>query len=454
MSNESPAVVLVSEGEARTTFTEGADASASGAVMVGGRDDGDDARHLTMRKDFMGQYRLATETTLCRGPNMDAFGRLRVSQAHTVFAVRFIHDALPTLLDQDLTGSATITRNTNESSMQLATTTASGDKAILQSYRTFPYRPGKSTLSVFSFNLEGSDTNVRKRLGLFDANNGFFLELAGTTLGFVIRTKASGSVVDNKINQTNWNVDKLDGTGPSGATIDLTKTNLFWFDFQWLGVGTVRFGVVVDGQFIVCHQEHHANDLTVVYLRDPNLPVRWEIENTGTASGTPTLTAICCNISIENGIESSGLQRSIDRGVTGITTNDTLRPVISMRLRSGYLSAVIRILAVSIVSTTESTYRWALYVGPTITGGTAASWTTLADSAIEYDTARTGTVSAGRQLISGYGTKTTAPTVNAESIEALGVAIDGTPQEMVLAVQNVSNPNETFFGGLHFVEII
>ncbi len=454
MPNESPAVVLVSEGEARTTFTEGADASASGAVMVGGRDDGDDARHLTMRKDFMGEYRLATETTLCRGTNMDAFGRLRVSQAQTVFDARFIHDALPTLLDQDLTGSATITRNANESSMQLATTTASGDKAILQSYRTFPYRPGKSTLSVFSFNLEGSDTNVRKRLGLFDANNGFFLELAGTTLGFVIRSKTSGSAVDTKINQTNWNVDKLDGTGPSGVTWDLTKTNLFWLDFQWLGVGTVRFGAVVDGAFIVCHQEHHANSSALVYLRDPNLPVRWEIENTGAASGTPTLTAICCNISIENGTESSGLQRSIDRGTTGLTTNDTLRPLLSMRLRSGYLSAVIRVLAINVISSTESNYRWCLLVDPTVTGGTAASWTSLADSAIEYDTARTGTISAGRQLVSGYGTKNTAPSLNVESIEALGVAIDGTPQELVLAVQNVSNPNETFFGGLHFVEIV
>ena len=146
--------------------------------------------------------------------------------------------------------------------------------------------------SDLTFVMNTSKTNLRQRVGYFGSNNGFFLEQNGTTIQFVKRSSVTGSVVDTPITQSNWNIDKLDGTGPSLLTLDLTSPQILFIDLEWLGVGSVRMGFVINGQFIHCHTFHHANSNTApkgAYMQTACLPIRQEIENTAATASNSTL---------------------------------------------------------------------------------------------------------------------------------------------------------------------
>ncbi len=177
------------------------------------------------------------------GGNIDAFGRLRIASPFTLFDSQNRY-AIDAQFDTSTTGSGSTSHLSNESSVQLSVTTASGDEVIRETKRVFPYQPGKSLLVMETFVFAAQQDNLRQRVGYFGANDGVYLEQNGTDVRFVVRTSTSGSADDTGyVAQANWNVDKLDGTGPSGKTINLTtspKAQILFMDFEWLGVGTVR----------------------------------------------------------------------------------------------------------------------------------------------------------------------------------------------------------------------
>lgn len=150
-----------------------------------------------------------------------------------------------------------------------------------QTRMRFNYQPGKGQEVILTGVFGAGQAGITKRIGYFDTNNGLFFQLSGTTLSVVRRTSTSGSPVDNVVTQANWNIDKLDGTGASGVTLDLTKTQIMIIEFEWLGVGRVRYGFDIDGKIIFVHQLFNANNLTEVYISTPNLPVKYEIANDG-----------------------------------------------------------------------------------------------------------------------------------------------------------------------------
>ena len=171
--------------------------------------------------------------------SVDSFGRLRVSNPLTLFDSSHRHQDNG-LWATSVANSGTATFNANQGLMDLAVTTTSGSKVYRETLRVFPYQPGKSLLILSTFVFNEAKTNLRQRSGYFDNNNGFFLELSGTTLSFVRRSYVSGTLVETKIPQSDWNTDKLDGTGLSGITLDMTKAQILWSDMEWLGVGSVR----------------------------------------------------------------------------------------------------------------------------------------------------------------------------------------------------------------------
>jgi hypothetical protein len=231
------------------------------------------------------------------GTNLDAFGRLRVSQPYTLFDSQNRYAADPQFDTSTATGGAA-THLSNESSVSMAVTTTSGSEVVRQTYRVFPYQPGKSLLLLATFKMDTAKTNLRQRVGYFNTDNGVFLEKSGTGVPrFFVRTSTSGSASDARyVDQTSWNGDKLDGTGTSGITLDLTTTHILFLDFEWLGVGSVRCGFVINGQFIVCHTFHNANIQTAVYMTTAILPVRYEITNTGTTASSSAMKQICSSV--------------------------------------------------------------------------------------------------------------------------------------------------------------
>lgn len=338
---------------------------------------------------------------------LDAFGRLRVSNPLTLF------DSSHRYKDNGLWNTLTATGgaaafSADQGLVELSVTTTSGSKVYRETTKVFPYLPGKSLLVMTTFVMSSVKANLRQRLGYYGDQNGMFLELdgtGGTVLSFVERSYVSGSTVDTKVNQSSWNYDKMDGTGPSKMTLDITKAQILWMDIEWLGLGTVRMGFVIDGKFILCHQFHHANLITSTYITTASLPLRYEIENTGTTSGSSILKQICSTVISEGGYELRGLQQAVSIPITAARTTSTAGtyyPIISIRLKTSpnFLDAIIILTALSLLGTgNEVNYNWKVIASGTTTAGT---WVSAgSNSAVEYNL--TGTSFAnGRTLASGY----------------------------------------------------
>ena len=204
----------------------------------------------------------------------DAFGRLRVSNPFTLF------DSSHRYADNGLWSTATAVSGTatfdaNEGLINLAVTAASGSEVIRETVKVFSYQPGKSLLVINTFVMNAAKTGLRQRVGYYGASNGYYLEQNDSAVSFVERSSVSGSLVNNPVAQANWNVDPMDGSGPSGITLDLTKAQILFMDLEWLGVGTVRIGFVIDGNFYVCHKFQHANIIASTYITTASLPLRY-----------------------------------------------------------------------------------------------------------------------------------------------------------------------------------
>jgi len=344
-----------------------------------------------------------TQITTSQEPTqLDAFGRLRMSTPMTLFdsSHRYRDNNLWSTLSAN---GGSVSFNALQGLMQLNVTDTSGASAIRETTKVFSYQPGKSLLVMNTFVMAPSTANLRQRVGYFGSQNGIYFQLDDSNIGLVKRSFISGSVVDTVVLRSNWNGDKLDGTGDSGIVLDITKAQIFWTDFEWLGVGTVRTGFVINGQFIVCHSFHHANLIDSTYITTASLPLRYEIVNKAATNGSNTLKQICSTVISEGGYELRGLQQAVGTAITGggkdLTTAGTYYPVVSLKLRTDRLDAIVVPTAISVIGSSDGIYNWQIRSNTTTTGGT---WLSAGvDSAVEYNLTGTG-VSEGRTLASGY----------------------------------------------------
>jgi len=328
-------------------------------------------------------------------PTTDSFGRLRTSQSLTLFDSFTRYEDKEKFFDV-LSGSATSIADS--ASVELTVPATSGEYAYRESKRVFSYQPGKSLLHMASFTLEAPKTNLRQRVGYFGVDNGIFLELDNDVASFAIRNKGQ----DTKISQTSWSIDKLDGTGPSGFDIDLTKSQIFFTDIEWLGVGSVRFGFIINGQFVVCHIENHTNNITEPYMVTACLPVRYEIENTGTTSGASTLKAICNTVISEAGYSLKGQPRSASLNLgeeKDLTSADTYYPIIAIRLKDTHRDGIVIPTGVhlhGIAAGGAAVVHYRIVKNATVTGG---SWVSVGtNSNVVYN--KTATSYTGGTIIS------------------------------------------------------
>jgi len=331
---------------------------------------------------------VGTGTVTLGTGSTDAFGRLRVSNPFTLFdgALRYRDDTFK--WNQVDTGSGISTFLPNESSV-LMTVTGNGDSVVRQSKQVFSYQPGKSLLTMVTFAMNTPTAGLRQRVGLFGAQNGVYFEVDGTTVNLVIRKYTSGSVDDTteKIPQSLWNGDKLNGTGASGITLAVSRSQIFWCDIEWLGVGSVRCGFVIDGQFILCHTFHHANRVGFdkVYMTTATLPVRYELTSTGAAG---TMRAICSTVISEGGYVNRSFSRAAGTPLTGKNLSDTAyRPLVCIRLKSSNIDSIVVPTKFDVYGLQQAAFVYRVILNPTLTG---ASWTSAgADSSVEYDISAT-----------------------------------------------------------------
>jgi hypothetical protein len=272
----------------------------------------------------------------------DAFGRLRTASPHTLFDSSFRFADNTKKWEQKLTGTASTAFDANQGLVDMTIGSASGDEVIRETNRAFPYQPGKSIISMNTFTFNTPKENLRQRVGYFGKKNGVYLELDGSSIYMVLRSSVSGSVDNTRIARSSWNIDRLDGTGPSGIILDITKSHIFWVDLEWLGVGSVRSGFVINGQFVVVHIFHHANNITGTYITTASLPCRYEITNTAATGSSSTLKQICSTVISEGGYNLQNLTRSASNPIAGKNLiNDKLNPMVSIRLKPNRTDAIV-----------------------------------------------------------------------------------------------------------------
>ena len=340
------------------------------------------------------------------GAAADAFGRARVSSPQTLFNTSFEYDLQPLIMQQVVSGTGTITKTTNVSSATLSTGgTASGAGADFQSKAYFRYEPGKSLLILMTGTIGAAVANVRSQFGFWDANNGVFFD-QNNGIGVTVRTNTSGSPVDTTVNQANWNIDKMNGTGTSGITLDFTKTQIFVVDLQWLGTGRIRFGFEVNGILYYCHQVLNANALALPYMNTAVLPVHWAIHNTGTAAGTNTVTAICCAVVSEGGSDHQPVyQFAASSPIGSLTTATSTRtPILSIRPKTTFNSVAnrsrIKLETLSVFNNGGATGYWELIYNGTLTAASFAD-VSASYSAVQADSSASA-ITNGVVVASGY----------------------------------------------------
>jgi len=389
------------------------------------------------------------------GTNTDAFGRLRTSGPYTLFDSqnRYVKNDL---FDETTSTGGTVTYDANASTVLLNVTTSSGSSVVRQTYRSFSYQPGKGLLTLNTFVMDTAKDNVRTRVGYFNEQNGVFLERNGTTVNIVRRSYTSGAAVDTAVSQSSWNGDKLDGTGDSGYVLDLTKAQILWQDFEWLGVGSVRVGFVIDGQYIICHTFQNANNLSSVYMTTAMLPVRYEITNTGVAASASTLKQICSTV-----ISEGGYEKKVALNVARMTTangsiSTTFVPLVSLRLASGRTGAVVIPDGYSVLptATSSTTFEIVLVKNPTLTG---ASWAATDSSNVEQDLAATsftgGTIVQQQFVLSSnLASGIVAGTSDYNWDLQFGATIAGTSDIYTLAVRSLSGTHNAI-GSLSFWDL-
>ena len=395
------------------------------------------------------------------GTNTDAFGRLRVSQPYTLFDSQQRY-AADNQFDTSTVNGASTTFLTNESTVRMSVAATTNSQAVRQTFRSMSYQPGKGLLVLATFAMNTPTANLRQRVGYFNTRNGVFFEANGTTLSMVMRSDSlptPGTPSDIRtVNQADWNGDKLDGTGASGITLDPSKTQIFWVDFEWLGVGSVRTGFVINGQYIVCHTFNNANDIGSVYMTTAILPVRYEITNLSNAV-TASMKQICSTVISEGGYEQYSPSHLARRTTKLSNIQLTFKPVVSIRLASTALGAVILPGRMQLLPIASQNYEVGLFFNATLTG---ASWSAVAsDANAEMDTsatAMTGGTLVQTDYVSSSGSGGTQPLVDPAGYNwalQLGVSLAGASDVLTLAIRTVDSatPQGECYGTIAFWDL-
>lgn len=399
------------------------------------------------------------------GTLTDAFGRLRVSNPNTLFDSTHRYQENDKW-SQAVVGNGSSSYNTNQSTIDLTVTGVLNDEVIRETKRVFTYQPGKSLLVMNTFVMAPLQTGLRQRVGYFGAENGIFLEADNTTIYLVKRSYVTGSVVETRVAQANWNNDKFDGTGYSkniGGTehasgLDVTKSQIFWIDIEWLGVGDVRCGFVVDGHMVVAHTFHNDNVFSNAYITTAILPIRYEIKNTATTNISHSMKQICSTVISEGGYNQVSKELFARRTSALANVTTTFLPLISMRLKSTRLDSVVipsKVNGLGIAASGASEFEFALIKNGTL-GGTP-SWNSNSNN-VEVDTAATsisgGTIIDAFFSVSSNQGSSTVNEPQAYNLELqLGRTLAGVSDIYTLCARTISGTNSAI-GSIGYYELV
>lgn len=394
-------------------------------------------------------------------PSIDAFGRARFTEPETLIDSKLLWDKAPLFWDEaitDTSGNATSVHSAANARVRMHA--AAGDTIIRQTFMRFNYQPGKSQLAFFTgvINVTGSNfTDVDCRWGLYDGTDGIYFQ-HDDGVAYIVQEKAG---TPTRVAQSAWNLDKLDGTGRSGVTIDFEADNIYVIDFEWLGTGRVRYGIFLHGHIIYIHQTLNGNVRDSVYISTPNLPIRYSVESAISTGADVDFDQICSTVISEGETHDHGTIKWVSTSGAGVVTGteNLLFAVVGLRLKSTHLDAVVKLISAAIQIHTASEFlEWVLVFNGTVAG--TFTYADVADSPLQRALGVTANTVTGGVLVSGSYLETgnqggASDYAIVESARRLGAAIDGTPDEVVLCVRPIGGVSAlTCEGGIGFRELL
>jgi hypothetical protein len=340
----------------------------------------------------------------------DLFARVRVATTQTLLDAKRIFSANNFLYRTVTSGVGNTATYANSC---LSLTVAADGYAISQTKEYAPYQAGKTRLSkiTFSTNDAALPAGVTARIGMFDEKYapGTVTPAIGVGCGVYLQITSAGlALVDfdtdlgitTSVAQASWNIDPLDGSGPSGATLNTQKNTLMFFDLLWLGAGVVQAGFVINGQVLYAHQFTHSS-FSKPYWRTPCLPMRWQIQASSPAASA-TLNAICCSVESEAGYAPVGFPFSSALASTvSATTTGTV--FTALRLKTPLLRCKVSLQSVEVMTTNSNNALVIVYSTPNNATNDALVWNDAsANSQVQVWNGTSGFDNAGAVALQSF----------------------------------------------------
>ena len=384
-------------------------------------------------------------------PNIDAFGRLRTAAVQNLLDIKHVYDKNPLQVNEVTAGTATSVFSQEFARVRMST--SSNNDLVIRQTKTHPiYQPGKSQLFEASFSNFALQTNVIKRVGGFDSFtgspynsvfDGFFLESNGVTNEISFQIWRSGTTVFSS-STTTWDSNEFDPTN-----INWNNTQLIMVDYQWLGVGRMRFGLNLSGQTIYFTEHNCSNNEPDVYMSSPNQPIRYEIRQTGSGSGY--LDMICSQVSTEGALNGLYSTVSVINDTTAtLATSGTKYPFIGYRLKQSYHAVTSQFSNLSVLNTSNDNYLLTVEFNPTLS--VTPTWVDIPNSPFQYSiyngSVTTTITSPGHimsSLIGQAGTSALTTLKIDDNQIRVGSNINGALDEMWICITPLG-ANSTFLG--------
>lgn len=381
--------------------------------------------------------------------------RVKTSDQQIMFFNTFQYTKDPQIWDEEITGTATSEFSEFDGCVVMRVNGEAGDQVIRQSRNVMPYIPGRQNELVMAVKYETPVQGIRRRVGIFNEQNGMFFEDDGGEYSVVIRRNTASGVVENRVLREDWNVDKLDGTGPSGIVADAEKIQMLVIEYEWYGAGIVEFKYVMENNSYPIHRFDHANISDIIYTNTPFLPVRFEITDVTGTAGSYEMHQGSTALRMEGGVGPLGREENVSTPFTGIgtTTANALRPILSIRLRPDRLQGVAIPLQFQAASLDNTAVFYQVIRDTELTG---ADWNNVAgNSFCEFDYAATA-YTGGEVLQTGYISPTNQGAVfNFPERTILQLARNdlGTTAQTFTILAATVQSNKDVFASLSWVEI-
>jgi len=361
--------------------------------------------------------------------------------------------------DQEITGTASAAHDVYQAMVLLQVGDTAGDEIKRQTKRVQRYIPGRQSEMSLVYRWFPLLPGVRRRAGIFDAKNGAYFEEDGATFYCVIRRNTSEGIVETRVARDDWSEDKLDGTGPSGITLNPSAIQQLVIEYEWYGAGQVEFKLLIDNNSYPLHKFNHANRIENTWSGNAALPIRVELTNvTGESAGPHYFWQGSHSFQSEATTTLLGRQKAISSPLTGktLTAANTFYPVVAIRLKQTALNSVVipDFYAGATLDNTNVFIR--ILEDVTVTGGSWISYDS--ESAVEYNLTGTA-LSGGTTLDTVYVNATNQGNVFRLPERAITqltrnttTTLGDTPATFVIALA-ATNANKKGWASLGWIEV-